>query len=117
MDYSIKGRHFAADLFDVDSDVLNNGQYLFDLLCEAAEMCGATVIKENSGFKQFDPQGATVLVMLMESHISAHSYPEKNFIALDAYTCGSPDPKIAIDHIINELKSTDYEVKFITRGR
>ncbi|WP_317981048.1 adenosylmethionine decarboxylase, partial [Paenibacillus glycanilyticus] len=86
MEYSTFGRHVAVDTWGVDFDLLNNAEFLQAQMVEAAEACGATVLSVQS--KQFEPQGATVLVLLSESHLSIHTYPEKGFAALDCYTCG-----------------------------
>jgi S-adenosylmethionine decarboxylase len=115
MQYLTSGKLYAADLWGVDFEKLNNKEFLHKLLKEAAELCGATVIGEQS--KQFEPQGVTVLHMLSESHISCHSYPESGFIAIDCYTCGSePQPIIAIDHVITKLKPEKYIIKKLCRG-
>jgi S-adenosylmethionine decarboxylase len=84
-------------------------------MIDAAERCGATVLSVQS--KQFEPQGATVLVLLSESHLSIHTYPEKGFAALDCYTCGETvDPQIAISHMLSILKPEKYYLKNWIRG-
>ena len=82
MEYSTFGRHVAVDTWGVDFDLLNNAEFLQAHMVEAAEACGATVLSVQA--KQFEPQGATVLVLLSESHLSIHTYPEKGFAALIA---------------------------------
>lgn len=115
MEYSTFGRHIAVDVWGVDFERLNNSQFLTNHMVEAAEACGATVLSVQS--KQFEPQGATVLVMLSESHISIHTYPEKGFAALDCYTCGDTvDPQLAIDYLVSILKPERYYAKKIVRG-
>jgi S-adenosylmethionine decarboxylase len=121
-DYTIKGRLYAVDIFDGDFAVLNDGAHLLWLIKQAALECGATIMKDENGddvdgVVQFDPQGASGFVILTESHASFHSYPEKGFVAVDLYTCGSPDPKIAAAYIVNALNSKDYEIRFVPRGR
>lgn len=84
-------------------------------MIEAAEVCGATVLSVQA--KQFEPQGATVLVLLSESHLSIHTYPEKGFAALDCYTCGETvDPQLAIDHMVSVLKPEKAHAKKLVRG-
>lgn len=84
-------------------------------MVEAAEACGATVLSVQA--KQFEPQGATVLVMLSESHLSIHTYPERGFAAIDCYTCGETvDPQLAIDYMVNVLKPTSTYAKKLIRG-
>ncbi|WP_223068243.1 adenosylmethionine decarboxylase [Paenibacillus caui] len=115
MEYSTFGRHVAVDTWGVDFDVLNNAELLQNHLVEAAEACGATVLSVQS--KQFEPQGATVLVMLSESHLSIHTYPERGFAAIDCYTCGETvDPQLAIDYLVSILKPEKTYAKKLIRG-
>lgn len=115
MEYSTFGRHVAVDAWGVDFELLNSAEWLQAQMVEAAEVCGATVLSVQA--KQFDPQGATVLVMLSESHLSIHTYPERGFAALDCYTCGETvDPQLAIDHMIAVLKPEGVFAKKLVRG-
>ena len=53
---------------------------------------------------KFEPQGFTILALLAESHISFHTFPEKNIISFDFFTCGKISPSIAVDIIKKEFK-------------
>ncbi|NMO95291.1 adenosylmethionine decarboxylase [Paenibacillus lemnae] len=115
MEYSTFGRHVAVDTWGVDFELLNNAEYLQTQMVEAAEACGATVMSVQS--KQFEPQGATVLVLLSESHLSIHTYPERGFAAIDCYTCGETvDPQLAIDYLVSALKPEKCYAKKLVRG-
>ncbi len=115
LEYSTFGRHVAVDTWGVEFELLNNAQFLETQLVEAAEACGATVMSVQS--KQFEPQGATVLVMLSESHLSIHTYPERGFAAIDCYTCGETvDPQLAIDYLVSVLKPEKTYAKKLIRG-
>ncbi|WP_127586192.1 adenosylmethionine decarboxylase [Paenibacillus koleovorans] len=115
MEYSTFGRHVAVDTWGADFDKLNSAEWLQAHMVEAAEVCGATVLSVQA--KQFEPQGATVLVLLSESHISIHTYPEKGFAALDCYTCGETvDPQAAIDYLVSVLKPEKTYAKKLIRG-
>ncbi|HEY2495391.1 MAG TPA: adenosylmethionine decarboxylase [Paenibacillus sp.] len=115
MEYSTFGRHVAVDTWGVDFRLLNNAEFLQSQMVEAAEACGATVMSVQS--KQFEPQGATVLVLLSESHISIHTYPERGFAAIDCYTCGETvDPQLAIDYLVSVLKPDKTYAKKLVRG-
>ncbi|MDG0790215.1 adenosylmethionine decarboxylase [Cohnella ginsengisoli] len=115
MEYSTFGRHVAVDTWGVDFDLLNSAELLQSHMVEAAEACGATVLSVQA--KQFEPQGATVLVMLSESHLSIHTYPERGFAAIDCYTCGETvDPQLAIDYMVNVLKPKNTYAKKLIRG-
>ncbi|MCK8488864.1 adenosylmethionine decarboxylase [Paenibacillus sp. MBLB2552] len=115
MEYSTFGRHVAVDAWGVDFEVLNNAGLLEAHLVEAAEACGATVLSIQS--RQFEPQGTTVLVMLSESHLSIHTYPERGFAAIDCYTCGEwVDPQLAIDYLMSVLNPDKTYAKKLIRG-
>src|SRR6185437_686366 len=115
MEYSTFGRHVAVDTWGVDFDLLNNAEFLQAQMVEAAEASGATVLSVQG--KQFEPQGATVLVLLSESHLSIHTYPEKGFAAIDCYTCGETvDPQVAIDYLVSVLKPGKVHAKKLIRG-
>lgn len=115
MEYSTFGRHVAVDTWGVDFDLLNDAEWLQAQMVEAAEASGATVLSVQS--KQFEPQGATVLVLLSESHLSIHTYPEKGFAAIDCYTCGETvDPQTAIDYMVSILKPENVHAKKLIRG-
>ncbi|MCI1692247.1 adenosylmethionine decarboxylase [Aneurinibacillus aneurinilyticus] len=115
MEYSTFGRHVAIDVWGVEFERLNSAEFLKNHMVEAAEACGATVLSIQA--QQFEPQGATVLVMLSESHISIHTYPERGFAALDCYTCGETvDPQIAIDYMVSVLQPEKFYVKKLIRG-
>lgn len=115
MEYSTFGRHVAVDAWGVRYDLLNDAKWLEDQLVEAAEVSGATVLSVQS--RQFEPQGATVLVLLSESHISIHTYPEKGFAAIDCYTCGETvDPQTAIDKLLEALQPERIHAKKLIRG-
>jgi S-adenosylmethionine decarboxylase len=115
VEYSTFGRHVAVDTWGVNFDLINNAEWLKAQMIEAAEACGATVLSVQA--KQFEPQGATVLVLLSESHLSIHTYPERGFAALDCYTCGDTvDPQVAIDHMIAVLNPEKVFAKKLIRG-
>ncbi len=115
MEYSTFGRHVAIDTWGVQFDLLNDAEFLKKEMIEAAEACGATVLGVQA--KQFSPQGATVLVLLSESHLSIHTYPERGFAALDCYTCGETvDPQVAIDYMVSVLQPQKVYAKKLVRG-
>lgn len=115
MEYSTFGRHVAVDTWGVQFELLNDADWLEAQMVDAAEASGATVLSVQA--RQFEPQGATVLVLLSESHLSIHTYPEKGFAAIDCYTCGETvDPQIAIDAMISALKPEKVYAKKLVRG-
>lgn len=96
------GSHVLADISGSKSPLLNDGPGLEALLVEASIEAGATVLM--SHHHAFEPQGATAVVVLAESHVSIHTWPEWGGATLDAYTCGTADPELLIDLVIAGLE-------------
>ncbi|MGN6232098.1 MAG: adenosylmethionine decarboxylase [Trinickia sp.] len=80
------GRHLLADIADTSADVLNDGEALARALTEAALAEGTTVL--GTIRHAFEPTGVTVLLLLAESHVSLHTYPDEGRAFFDAFTCG-----------------------------
>lgn len=107
------GQHYFLNLYGCSFEDLNNLEFLVNLLKDAANLCEATIL--NVASHQFEPQGVTVLIMLAESHISLHSWPDKGTAACDVYTCSPVDPKIGCEFIIEKLQPKDHLLTFIQR--
>ncbi|PFA18807.1 MULTISPECIES: adenosylmethionine decarboxylase [Bacillus cereus group] len=115
MEYSTFGRHIIVDLWETDFSLLNDCELLKHHLVTASAICGATVLSVSE--KIFQPNGVTVLVLLSESHISIHTYPEKGFAAIDCYTCGTAvDPEKAINYMLGILKPGRFYINKLVRG-
>ncbi|WP_020062945.1 adenosylmethionine decarboxylase [Bacillus sp. 123MFChir2] len=115
MEYSTFGRHIIVDMWGIDTALLNDCEFLQQHLVTAANVCGATILSVDS--RTFEPSGVTILVLLSESHISIHTYPEKKFAAIDCYTCGTKvDPQQAIDYILPIFKPKQLHIKRLIRG-
>jgi S-adenosylmethionine decarboxylase len=81
----------------------------------AANAAGATIV--DVIYKKFEPQGLTILIMLEESHLSIHTYPEHGFVAFDCYTCSYlTQPGEAVSIFESILKPKQVISKFIDRG-
>ncbi|MFZ5827328.1 MAG: adenosylmethionine decarboxylase [Bacillota bacterium] len=115
MSFSTYGRHVTMDLRDVDFEKLNDLKFLKEVMSEAANRCGATVVGES--FIQFSPQGVTGVLVLSESHLSIHTYPEEGFAAVDCYTCGyTVDPEVACDYMKAALGGRVAGYRALRRG-
>ena len=90
------GRHAIFELYDCSEELLDNEQYIVDSMIEVARELGATVLSSSS--YKFTPQGVTAILLLSESHISIHTWPEKRLATCDIFTCGTcvPENGIAI---------------------
>jgi len=103
------GKHLLLELKDCDTGLLNDMDYLREALSDVARLIGATVIKDS--FYQFSPQGISGVVIIAESHISIHTWPEYSYAAVDVFTCGDViEPAKAVKPLTEKLKagSTSY---------
>lgn len=95
--------------------MLKDAKLLEGLLREAAEQAGARVL--SSHFHVFgEEQGVTGVVLLSESHISIHTWPESAFAALDVFMCGSAEPKRALEYAARVLKPSLQQLTHARRG-
>jgi len=85
-------------------------------MARAAERAGATVISQvRYKFGSDSPPGFAALVMLDESHCSAHTYADLGLIAMDIFTCGKTDPRIVFRYIREELDLGDVTIRELPR--
>jgi len=109
------GRHLLLDLKDCDREVLNNLSFLRSTLVGAAIDCGAVVLGES--FHPFHPQGVSGVVVIAESHLSIHTWPEYGYAAVDIFTCGTTvQPEKAAEVLIEKLGAKDHSLTEIRRG-
>jgi S-adenosylmethionine decarboxylase len=89
------GQHVLADFYDVAAGRLVDGGLLADCLGEAARRGGMHPIGPPV-LHRFEGGGLTGYLLLSESHIAFHTYPEHRYIALDIFSCGGADSKAAL---------------------
>lgn len=80
----------------------------------AAKNAAATIVQTVS--HRFTPQGVSVVVVVEESHLSIHTWPETGYAAVDFYTCGQADPLLAHEILVKGLQSTEAEILKLNRG-
>ena len=101
---SYMGRHVIADLHDVSAEVLGSIDFWKEILIDGAKKSGATVLSDHFHHLGED-YGITGVIVLAESHISIHTWPEKNYAAIDVFMCGTCDPEVAVDHITSKINT------------
>lgn len=79
------GRHLVVELWDCQEN-LNNPEVIRQALVEAVHRAGATLVDVH--VHTFNPHGVSGVAVIAESHISLHTWPEHNYVALDVFTCG-----------------------------
>jgi S-adenosylmethionine decarboxylase len=109
------GRHLLLELKDCNRDTLNNLNLLKKILNDAALISGARVLGDS--FHKFEPQGVSGVVVIAESHLFIHTWPECGYAAVDIFTCGtSVQPGKAANYIINKIESKNNSILEIQRG-
>ena len=109
-----EGSHLIVELSGGDYRQLNDKAGLEALAHSMAEAAGAKTIKVFS--HDFEPEGVSVLLMLEESHISIHTYPEWGYAAIDIFTCGKTNPFRALAHLSEHLTHRYLEINKLWRG-
>jgi len=103
------GKHLLLELKGCDKEVLNDVGFLRQALLAAAGEAGATILGES--FHQFSPQGVSGAVIIAESHLCIHTWPEYGYAAADIFTCGnSVQPGKAAEILMGKLGSKDHSI-------
>ncbi len=109
------GRHLIVEIYTKDREFLNDEKRIMKALEEAANAGEVTIVGRTSA--TFNPHGVTAVLLLAESHISIHTWPEYGYAAVDIFTCGGNPDKI-LEKIVEVSKSHRYEVlQDIDRGK
>ena len=104
-----------AEFFDCDSNILNNLELIEKHMTQAAVECGAHIVQ--SCFHMFSPHGVSGVVIISESHLAIHTWPELGYAAVDLFTCGENcDPKIAYDFLKAAFSSKSGSYSELRRG-
>ncbi len=111
-----KGRHLLIDCRNVAREVCLDDKLVLNAMARAAERAGATVISQvRYKFGSDSPPGFAAVVMLDESHCSAHSYADLGLIAMDMFTCGTTNPRDVLFHLQQEVDLGDVRVREMSR--
>ncbi len=109
------GTHVLLDLDGCPRELLQDGAALRAGLREAALLGGATIVAE--AFHTFDPPAVSGVLLIAESHLSVHTWPDLGKATLDIYTCGSAfDARAAADRLALSLRATRQRRVEVKRG-
>lgn len=109
------GRHLLVEYRGCLAERLDDPGYVEALMRRAAEAAGAAVVQ--SAFHRFSPQGVSGVVVIQESHLSIHTWPEYGYAAVDFYTCGDCLPEAGHEVLFGGLGATSYEEMLVHRGQ
>ena len=107
-------KHLLYDLWLDDVSFLERVERWTGILLGLAERSGATVIGQR--FYQFEPHGVTGFVLLAESHVSVHTWPEEGLATIDVFACGEIDADAIVGWLREQLHPRRDRVTLVTRG-
>jgi len=96
-------------LAKISSKEFVDNKFVFNKMLEACHRAGLTVM--SSGKHEFSPGGLTAFIIIGESHMSIHTYPEKDMAYLDCFTCGKVDPNAPIKIFIDLINGRVVSLK------
>lgn len=108
------GKHAIIEYYGCDPEILNDSPALEQILTTAAIQAGSTPISALT--HRFTPLGVSVVILLKESHITIHTWPELQYAAVDLFTCGNAQPELAHRYLVSELAAKDSKFQVLSRG-
>ncbi|MEX0823932.1 MAG: adenosylmethionine decarboxylase [Balneolaceae bacterium] len=109
------GKQILVEYYDCDQSKLNDVSYIENSLIQATKASRATIISHN--FHKFSPYGISGVVVIAESHVAIHTWPEYNYAAVDIFTCGDTiDPWVIQEHLKEYFESKNVSSMEMKRG-
>ena len=109
------GIHILVEFYGCSQSVLNDPAFIEKEMIRAAEMIEATVITSSS--HAFSPYGVSAVVVISESHLTMHTWPEHEYAAVDLFYCTKKiDPWVAIEHLKDVLEAENATSVELKRG-
>lgn len=109
------GRQILVEFYDCDSASINDVEYIEEAMLGAVKAARATIISHN--FHKFSPYGVSGMVVIAESHVAIHTWPEYNYAAVDIFTCGDTiDPWLIQEFLKDAFRSQNVSSMEMKRG-
>jgi len=109
------GRHLLLELFDCDAEAISSLEVVKTAMVEAARRAQATIV--DVVFHEFNPFGISGVVVIAESHLAIHTWPEYRYAAVDVFSCGDVlQPQVAADYLMEQLGAERASVVEVQRG-
>ena len=112
---SALGRHIIVEFYDCNPEILNDVVHIQNSMEEAAEEASATII--NSTFHHFSPYGVSGVVVIQESHLAIHTWPEYGYASVDLFTCGETvNPWVSYNYLKEAFEAAHGSAVELRRG-
>jgi len=109
------GHHYIVEASECEPKIIGSVEKVQQILVKAAEKAGAQVW--SISISKFPPHGVSGVVVISESHISTHTWPEYGYVALDIYTCGNAiDSEKAVVYAVESFGASTSHITELTRG-
>lgn len=108
------GRHLIVELFGCTPARLDDLDRVRAAMLAATDAVGATRLSDS--FHRFTPTGVSGAVVIAESHLSVHTWPDAGYAAVDIFTCGRLDPLAGIALLERALGASEVRAREIVRG-
>ncbi len=109
------GTHLLVELKDCNHEILKDLHTVREAMVSAAKQAKATIV--DVSFHEFSPFGISGMVVIAESHLSIHTWPEYGYAAVDIFTCGDViKPEIAVQFLIEQFESKNPSIVEMKRG-
>jgi len=109
------GRQILVEFYECNDSVLNDVAHIESILLDATRASGASIISHK--FHKFSPHGVSGMVVIAESHVAIHTWPEYAYAAVDIFTCGDTiDPWIIQEHLKEHFESRNTSAMEMKRG-
>ncbi len=112
--YKVFGKHIYGNLYECEGSLLSDPEYLERVVRESAKIGNMTLL--DIRLWRIEP-GVSIVGIVLESHITIHTWPEHNFATVDVYSCGEhTNPEAAFKYIVKALKAKRFEYEIADRS-
>lgn len=109
------GRHILAEIYGCENSILNNRVLIEEIMVQSALEAGAEI--REVAFHKFSPQGVSGVVVISESHLAIHTWPELGYAAVDIFTCGEAvNPWDACNYLTERFNAKHMTATEVKRG-
>jgi len=109
------GTHLLVELRECNPEILKDLDRVKNAMVSAAREAKATIVEIS--FHEFNPFGISGMVVIAESHLSIHTWPEYSYAAVDIFTCGDIiKPEVAASFLIDRFESKSPSIVELKRG-
>lgn len=108
------GKHVILDLYDCPTDLLKNPQEIEQIMEAAATAMQATIVQQT--FHEFSPHGVSGVIVIKESHLTIHTWPEHGYAAIDIFTCGTIQMDLGVIFLKEHFQANRTALREIQRG-